>query len=221
MQFDYWLDKWKAGDTKFHMDDVNKFLVQHYKNIAPSRFFVPLCGKTLDMLWLATHGHKVIGVELSKIACEAFFTENKLSYETKHIDDFILYFNESIQIWCGDIFQLPAHAYKDVSFIYDRAALFALPLNLRLQYVEKLKSIAAQSKKLQMLLLSIEYQQDLVQGPPFSLSHYDINTYYRDVFEIKQQAMPSGHISFLKQNPKFSDVNVIDSVYILDYKAMI
>lgn len=219
MQLDYWLEKWKTGDTKFHMADVNEFLVQHYENLAPSTFFVPLCGKTLDMLWLATRGHKVVGVELSQIACDAFFSENKLSYEIKAVDGFILYFNESIQIWCGDIFQLPEHAYKDVNFIYDRAALFALPLDLRLQYVEKLKSIAAQSKKLQMLLLSIEYQQNLVQGPPFSLSNHDINNYYHDVFEIKQQSMPCGYISFLKQNPKFSEVDVIDSVYLLDCKS--
>lgn len=218
MQFDYWLNKWENGDTKFHMDDVNEFLIKYFEHVTPATFFVPLCGKTLDMLWLASKGHKVIGVELSPIACKDFFIENHLKYEVKEIENFILYYNKNIQIWCGDIFKLPKESYKNVNYIYDRAALFALSLDLRLRYVEKLKSIALESKKLQMLLLCIEYQQNLVQAPPFSVYSEDIESYYSDAFDIKQEPVPVNHISFLTKNPKFNGVAVKETVYLLDYK---
>ena len=44
--------------------------------------FVPLCGKTLDLIWLNEKGHTVMGCELSEVAAKQFFEENKIPYST-------------------------------------------------------------------------------------------------------------------------------------------
>ena len=76
-----WQQSWRDRDIAFHQHVVNPHLVKFWQNLrltAADRVFVPLCGKSLDLLWLAEQGHPVIGVELSPLAVRAFFRENKL-----------------------------------------------------------------------------------------------------------------------------------------------
>ena len=78
---DYWLERWEQEETGFHQSDTNPYLCQYWKELyldQDDTVFVPLCGKSQDMLWLSAQNHKVLGVELSAIAVEGFFKENKL-----------------------------------------------------------------------------------------------------------------------------------------------
>ncbi len=63
-----WLQRWENAKTEFHQPEVNEYLIKHWDRLAGSTVFIPLCGKTLDILWLANKGLRVIGIEISDIA---------------------------------------------------------------------------------------------------------------------------------------------------------
>jgi thiopurine S-methyltransferase len=183
-----WLDHWKRGDIAFHLSIVNPMLEKywHQLNIASDcTVLVPLSGKSLDLLWLANRGHQVIGVELSEIACEAFFSENKLAYNKQKINNFICYYNHKIKLFCGDFFALTSDLLPDITAVYDRAALIALPDELRTRYAKHLTQLMTTDS--QMLLIVYE-SNDIIQGPPYPLSHQEIKNYYKNQFQISELA---------------------------------
>lgn len=140
-----WLRIWQQQDTDdFHQSSVNRFLPRFWPAINPdsqSRVFVPLCGKSLDMLWLAEQGHYVIGVELSPIAVRDFFRENRLPAKQRRIGNFTVWQHDKLSIICGDYFALKAADLGRIDTVYDRAALTALPEDLRKRYVAQLRKI--------------------------------------------------------------------------------
>lgn len=139
-----WLQSWRDQNIKFHQLLANKLLTKFWPalNLAyGSRIFVPLCGKSLDMIWLAEQGHEVIGVELSPIAVRAFFKENKLKHVKRKVGEFILWENDKISILCGDYFLLDKEMLGKVDVVYDRASLTALPEEIRKPYINQLKLI--------------------------------------------------------------------------------
>lgn len=154
----FWLESWKdAQQHAFHLQEVNPLLPRfwaHLESPANNRVLVPLCGKSLDMLWLAAQGYQVIGAELSPIAVKAFFRENGLKPRKTRIGAFTRWQCESITIWCGDFFSLtPAHLGR-IDTIFDRAALTAIPEAVRHPYLQKLLELGHPSTT--MLLLTIE-----------------------------------------------------------------
>lgn len=140
-----WLRLWRnQGQASFHQNSVNPLLIQFWPslNLAPhSRIFVPLCGKSLDILWLADQGHQVIGVELSPIAVKAFFDDNNLTPTKTKIGKFTYWKHGRITILCGDYFALSKEMLGNIDIAYDRAALTALPEDIRKLYVKKIKQI--------------------------------------------------------------------------------
>jgi thiopurine S-methyltransferase len=85
LQQEFWHERWQQNEIGFHDKEINEHLQQYWPafNIAlNSRIFVPLCGKSKDLLWLLAQGYEVIGVELSPLAVQAFFDENGLSATT-------------------------------------------------------------------------------------------------------------------------------------------
>ena len=81
MQNEFWHQKWESNQIGFNQEQPNELLIQYFATLnlkAGDRVLAPLCGKSIDMLWLASQGVDVIGVELSSIACEAFFSENNI-----------------------------------------------------------------------------------------------------------------------------------------------
>src|SRR3990167_851785 len=120
MEQDFWLNRWQTNEIQFHSKEAYPALVEYFLSLPRGKVLVPLAGKSVDMLWLATHGFHVLGVELSPIACEAFFKENKLSYELVQNPDFTIYRSHSIELWCGDFLKLPLQACADINLIYDK-----------------------------------------------------------------------------------------------------
>ncbi len=152
---------------------------------AGQRVFVPLCGKSLDMHWLLAQGYQVVGAELSQLAVDAFFTELKLAPEITQSGPLRHYRTEQIEILQGDFFALMQGQLGSVDAVYDRAALIALPDEMRKQYVQHLMSITQTAPQ---LLISFEYDQSLVPGPPFSVSKTEVSAHYEPHYVLTELA---------------------------------
>ena len=160
-------------------------LQKHWPTLAlpvGSRVFVPLAGKSLDMLWLAERGHRVLGVELSALAVDQFFAENGLTptlresrYGTHHVAG-------NIELICGDAFALDTEALADCVGVYDRAALIALPPPMRERYAAEL--YAKLPAGCTGLLLTLEYAQAEMAGPPFSVEEAEVRRLYEADWQV-------------------------------------
>jgi thiopurine S-methyltransferase len=152
-----WLQFWRDLRVDFHQLAVNPLLAKFWPSLElthGSRVFVPLCGKSLDMIWLAQQGHEVIGVELSPIAVRAFFRENGLKPVKRRQGQLTLWQAGKLSILCGDYFALTKADIGFFDTVYDRAALTALPEDIRVLYVKQLKQIIPHHAK--VFLLTIE-----------------------------------------------------------------
>lgn len=150
---------------------------------------VPLCGKTSDMLWLLEQGHKTIGAELSPIAAQDFFAENKMDCETTKSDSFENYEGGNISILVGDFFDLTPADIPNIKAVYDRAALIALPAEMRKKYAAHLKTILDRGD--QVLLITLAYDQAKMDGPPFSVTNDEVQNLFGDWCAItKLETLP-------------------------------
>ncbi|MFZ4537026.1 thiopurine S-methyltransferase [Propionivibrio sp.] len=187
-----WQQSWRDRKTDFHQKAVNPHLVKFWSGLglAPSdRVFVPLCGKSLDLLWLAQQGHTVIGVELSPLAARAFFRENRIQASRRQLGEFILWEHGRISILCGDFFQLSAADLGDVAAVFDRASLTALPDEIRGDYLEHLRKILPAACKI-LLLTTEEPDDDETQEQPFAVAD-EITGLYARAFDIKLRHVES------------------------------
>lgn len=185
MQPQFWLDKWQQGQIGFHQTRVNPLMLQHWPTIqlpAGSEVLVPLAGKSLDMPWLAGQGHRVTGVELSDDACAAFFAENGLIPTVDTFGPFRRRRHNNITLLAGDIFDCPPAAFAETFAVYDRAALIALPDTLRRRYVDSVyRRLPVGS---QALLITLEYDQTQMVGPPFCVDADAVQTLFADICDI-------------------------------------
>jgi thiopurine S-methyltransferase len=214
----YWINKWKDGDIRFHQTQYHPQLkkyahlfekVKQVNDLMKGTILVPLCGKSLDMLYLSLKGYKVIGVELSSIACRSFFEENSLKFTEKNISDFLLFESEQITLWCGDFFQLPQEVWNDATGIYDRAALIALPPEIRQKYAAE---IAQRSKRpFDVLLITFEYPESFLEGPPFSVTEQEIKKLYQNFSIEKIETVKEEKYS--KDHPKLQSVELTEVMY--------
>ncbi|MCQ4306568.1 thiopurine S-methyltransferase [Pseudomonas stutzeri] len=171
----FWQRRWARNEIGFHLNEVNPYLRRHWPGLQlaeGARVLVPLCGKSLDMPWLAAQGFAVLGVELSERAIEDFFAEQGLTAELSTRGDFKLYCAGALEILCGDFFALTRGDVAGCEGLYDRAALIALPADMRQRYVEHLTSILAPS--CQGLLITLDYEQEQMSGPPFAVSDAEV-----------------------------------------------
>ena len=186
MEKTFWQEKWQANEIAFHQQQPHPLLEKYADLICPGeqeRVFVPLCGKSVDMLRLTRDGACVTGLELSGIAARAFFSENEITVEVESEGDFERFCSAKIEILCGDYFAVSAALLGQVSVVYDRAALIAMPPAMRGQYVDKLKSLLSGGE--QIFLIALEYEEGLVNAPPFSVSDAEIHSLYQDWCEIE------------------------------------
>ena len=184
MQHSFWQSKWKSGNIGFHQAQINPQLMQFFKRlnlINNARVFVPLCGKTHDISWLLNQGYQVVGAELSELAVSQLFIQLDLTPNIERSDGLIRYSAAQIEIFVGDIFQLNDRILGCVAAIYDRAALIALPEKMRIQYAALLIEITNTAPQ---LLLTFDYDQQLMQGPPFSLNEQHLQRYYTASYEV-------------------------------------
>lgn len=187
MEDEYWLDKWKENDIGFHQGETNQalrvYLESHFKS--HKSFFVPLCGKSQDMLYLRQHNKEVIGVELSYKAVEDFFKENNISHEEKTEGDLQVLSGDRFTLYAGDYFKVSKAMVKNVTAIYDRAALIALNPETQRKYVEHLKNIFSDHEKLEILLVVLAYTpSEILSGPPFPVTEDRVLELYEDFFHI-------------------------------------
>lgn len=186
MHHDYWHKRWQDNNTKFNQQNPHPLLTKHFHtlNLAPKRrILVPLCGKSIDMVWLAAQGHHVIGVELSDIACEAFFNENNLPFNKSSIDTFTVYESEQYTLFAGDFFKLTKIVLGKIDAVYDRAATIALPDEMRAQYAQAFTNLL--DPQTQMLLITFVYAQSTMQGPPFCVDDKNVQQLYGKHFSIE------------------------------------
>ena len=179
-----WQRNWRQGDTDFHRLTVNRHLQTVWPTLAvpPSaKIFVPLCGKSLDMLWLARQGHHVIGIELSPVAIRAFFRESRVQPERRQAGKFTSWQRDRIQILCGDFFDLHAADLENVAMVYDHASLTALPEELRADYVRHLRAILPDAA---MLLVTTEDLESHERGGfPYAVTA-EVESLYGEHFAI-------------------------------------
>jgi len=176
MQPDYWLERWRDGRTGFHRQDVNPRLVEHHQRVlgGAHRVLVPLCGKSADLEWLAAQGNEVVGVELSELAARAFFAERSLEPNRREQRGFVEYRHGGVTILVGDFFDVTAELTGQCDGAYDRAALIALPEELRARYIAQLQTLLA--PKARLLLVTLDY--DAEGGPPFRVSPQEVEARY-------------------------------------------
>lgn len=200
MEKEYWLERWNRNETGFHQAEINPYLHEFWPRLQlspTSTVLVPLCGKSRDMLWLRQQGHALLGVELSASAAQAFFTENGLVPQRDACDRFQHFEASGIRILCGDFFDLNREDIAAVSAVYDRAALVALPPDMRRRYVNHLLRILPPDT--QILLVTLDYPPHEMAGPPFAVSLDEVVALYRSRAEIM---LLSQH-DVLAQTPRF------------------
>ena len=186
MEPQFWNKRWRDNMIGFHEPAVNEQLMRFWPQLGlpqSARVFVPLCGKTLDMAWLAQQGHSILGVELSELAMRAFFDEQQMNPELAHADGFGIYTADAITLYCGDFFNLQERHLAGVDAVYDRASLIALPPSMRQAYAAKLSEMLL--PKTQMLLLAVSYVQEQMDGPPFSVPESEVHQLYEAAFDIE------------------------------------
>ncbi|MCL9682928.1 thiopurine S-methyltransferase [Legionella maioricensis] len=183
----FWVDLWREGRTHFHREEVNPDLIAYWSqlNLTPkATVFVPLCGKSLDMLWLVQQGFNVVGIELSEQAVIQFAMEHQLHFQKETRGGAHHYYTDSISLWVADIFAFESSFITPVDAIYDRAALIALPAKLRSLYADIcLRWLKPQGA---ILLKTLSYNQDELEGPPFSVSDEEVTCLYKQCLEVKR-----------------------------------
>ncbi|PCI07904.1 MAG: thiopurine S-methyltransferase [Gammaproteobacteria bacterium] len=195
MELDFWIERWDNGRIGFHQDKLNPYLAYFYGEKGPTlslreklKIFVPLCGKSKDMLWLSQNGYSVFAVECSKTAVVDFFEENALNYKHVEKDQIALFQttdqNSLIEIVQGDFFAIEKKDLAGVTDIFDRASLIALPENIRSRYVDKMTEL--QDSGIRTLLVTLTYDPTEMNGPPFSLLEKDVHDLYSEHFSIEK-----------------------------------
>lgn len=221
MEIDFWLARWNNNETGFHQQTINPYLTYFYGKKGPAveqreklKVFVPLCGKSKDMLWLSQNNYRVFGVECSDHAVRNFFEENALNYRHAEKDQHALYMSSdqaaAIEVFQGDFFALRQQDLEDITDVFDRASLIALPEQMREQYVNKMAEL--QNSGIRTLLVTLSYDQSKMNGPPFSVSEENVYDLYADNFSIEKLCIKD----IINDEPRFKNrglTSLIETVY--------
>lgn len=210
-EINYWHEKWKTNDIAFHQSEFNRHLVQFFK-YPTGKVFVPLCGKTKDMYWLEAQGHEVVGAELSELACQSFFEEAKRPFTKEARGKLTGFRSGKTTLWCGDYFELTPEHLAGTNLFYDRAALIALPEPVRQRYVKHLVNLFPRGKSLDGLLIIVNYPNDTIQGPPFSIEESEIHQLYGSRFHVEK--LKSAEVPKEKRIQKLAGAgHLIETIY--------
>jgi len=184
MNANFWHQRWELNEIAFHEREANPLLVKYFDLLSlskGSRVFLPLCGKTLAIHWLLSNGYRVAGSELSEIAVKQLFSELAIEPNITATDQIRHYSADNIDIFIGDFFDLSRGVLARVDAIYDRAALVALPETMRNRYASHLMEITAQATQ---LLICLDYDQSLLDGPPFSVTEREVHRHYKASYDV-------------------------------------
>lgn len=179
MEPEFWHERWARDEIGFHKNSFNAHMTAFLDRIAlpaGGHVLVPLCGKSLDLLWLHRRGYRVSGIEISRKAIENFFTENELDYEQSENGNMTCYRHGTLELWCSDFFKTDFSVLEEVDGVYDRAALVALPSAMRSDYAACL--LGALRPGTAMLVITLDYPQGEMKGPPFSVPPQEVERLY-------------------------------------------
>lgn len=182
-----WTEK---EDPPFHAAAYNSLLVKYHDRLTPEqktgRVFVPLCGKTLDMIFLSEQRYEVVGLEFSEIGIVDFFAENNLTYDKEELVDspFVKYTakERNITIYKGDLFDLSRDVCGDFDASWDRGSFVAVNVPTRKKYAQLMSSIIRPSGKILMEVW--KYNPSKYAGPPHHTEEKDIVETFTD-FKVK------------------------------------
>lgn len=194
MDSKFWQQRWQDGRIGFHKSNVNPQLTEYFSELAvpiSGQVLVPLCGKSVDMVWLAHAGYDVVGVELVETAVQAFFAEQKViptitEFTSATVNAILKRYQgqlagQTITLWAADIFALSATDIGEINAVYDRAALIALPATMRADYSAQIVKLSNHAPQ---LLITLNYDQSKKDGPPFSISQQQLQQYYDTDYKI-------------------------------------
>nr|WP_225776849.1 thiopurine S-methyltransferase [Pseudomonas sp. Marseille-Q3773] len=200
----FWQQRWADNQIGFHQAQVNPYLQKYWaqlQRLPGSRVLVPLCGKSLDLAWLVGQGHRVVGIELSRRAVEDFFREHGLDAEVQQRGAFEVWRSGDLELWCGDFFALQPEDVGDCSGLYDRAAVIALPPQMRARYLQRLSALLPAGCR--GLVVTLDYDQALLDGPPFSVGDGELRQglagWQVDELEVAE---------VIEQSPKFVQAGI-------------
>jgi len=188
LKHEFWHERWEQGQIGFHQQEINGYLTSHWAELGlpdGAPVFVPLCGKSLDMLWLREQGHLVFGIELSTKAVEAFFHENDIEPNVNETEHFIEYSSDKLTIFAGDYFKLSTKDLGQIHAVFDRAALIALPPQMRADYASHMASLLPAGAHI--LLITMQYPSGTIEGPPFSIEVDEVQSLYSEHFSIEKK----------------------------------
>jgi|SRR5690606_36953074 len=175
MEPGFWLERWRENRIGFHRDTPLPLLTRHWPSLGlsdGSRILVPLCGKSLDMVWLADAGHRVLGIELATAAIEQFFDERGLVPRVHAGPAGTHYVAGPWELVAGDAFAVPGDLLADCAGVYDRGAMVALPPQMRATYARTTwRRLPAGCRG---LLVTLEYPPAEKAGPPFPVDEAEV-----------------------------------------------
>jgi thiopurine S-methyltransferase len=188
LKHEFWHERWEQDQIGFHQQEINHYLTSHWAELGlpdGAPVFVPLCGKSLDMLWLREQGHPVFGIELSRKAVEAFFHENEIEPSVNETERFVEFSTDQLTLFAGDYFQLTTRDLGQIQAVFDRAALIALPPQMRGGYVSKMAELL--SPGAHILLVTMQYPEGTLEGPPFSVEDEEVQALFGEAFSIENK----------------------------------
>jgi thiopurine S-methyltransferase len=187
MDHEFWHQRWQNSQIGFHRQEVHPLLKRHISRLGlrpGDSVFVPLCGKSLDLVWLREQGLSVIGVEISPMAARALFEENNIRFVAQQERNFLVLETEGLRLYCGDLFSLAEKQLAGCRAAYDRAALIALPSGQRMRYAQRLMQLMAPESRI--LLITLEYPQAQMSGPPFSVGMDEVRNLFGERFAVTE-----------------------------------
>jgi thiopurine S-methyltransferase len=205
MHHEFWHERWQTGQIGFHQPDVHPFLARWWPELGlprETRVYVPLCGKSLDMVWLAQRGHCVTGSELSPVAIREFFSDRGLLPSQARAGSYLRHTGGPYEIFEGDALELTAAVLGTVGAAYDRAALVALPPAMRTRYAASLARLLPAGAR--ALLVAFEYPQELKGGPPFSVEAAEVRRLFGPAFAVREVERRD----VIAENPKFAELGI-------------
>lgn len=185
MEHSFWHSKWQNNEIAFHEPQGNALLVKYSSVLlstakAPT-IFVPLCGKTKDIGWLLSQSCNVVGAELSEVATQQLFEELDVNPVVENTSTGLKYSVDGLTVFVGDIFTLSSNDLGKIDGVYDRAALVALPNDIRANYGAHIIEITQCAPQ---LIISFDYDQEKLPGPPFSVDDSSVNALYGAHYQI-------------------------------------
>lgn len=199
MEHSFWASRWQAGQIGFHLDRVNPNLPKYWDELmgGVDSVLVPLCGKSLDLVWLAERGHVVRGVEFVREAVEEFFVALQESPQVTTLPSAERHSVAGLELYRADFFRLSPEVIPRCAGIYDRAALVAIAPERRAEYFRQLRALSAPGARLML----VNFAHDIGSGPPFSIPETELREAAAGCFSLDKHA----ERDILEHEPRFAE----------------